>query len=78
MLCRFSADDKQNTVPNARALPKKQPEARETSVPKQTDIDVASGRTKEQQPDAQGSAQNAISGVPTHYITNYTGIRALI
>ena len=65
MLCRFSADDKPTTVPNARALPQKQPEACETSAPKPSALDVASGGTKEQSPETQSSAQKAVRGVPT-------------
>ena len=68
MLCRFSANDKPTPVPNARALPEKLPEARETSAPKPSALDVASGRPKEQPPDAQSSVQKAISGVPTKYV----------
>ena len=78
MLCRFSADDKPTTVPNARALPQKPPEARETIAPKPSAHDVVSERTKQQPPDSQSSAQIALSGVPTHYTLYYTGIRALI
>ena len=63
--CRFSADDVPTTVSNARAMHQKPTEACETSAPKPSDSNMSSGRTKEQLPDAQSSAQKALSGVPT-------------
>ena len=72
--CRFSADDAITTVSNARALHQKPTESRETSTPKPSDSDEASGQTKKQPPDAQSSAQKALSGVPTHYTPYYTDV----
>ena len=61
---RFSANDGPPTVSNARALHQKWPEARETSVPKPTDIDMASRKTTEKPPDAQSSVLKGLAGVP--------------
>ena len=60
----FSANDGPSTVFNARAVHQKSPEVRETSVPKPTDIDVASGKTTEKPLDAQSSVLKGLAGVP--------------
>ena len=70
--CRFSADGGQSPVSTVRALHQKATEARVTGTPKPSDSEMAGGRTIEQPPDAESSAQKALSSVPTKLTSSCT------